>query len=110
MTAQSVLPLTLPGSGDATLPMKMRRHAVPPRGREMSAIIEVEIGPGADPGTYDARVIRAPGGAPGRLNFSLDIDSILERLPTVEAVVLASAVSARRTLTANESEIHRLGG
>lgn len=75
----------------------------------MSAIIELEIGPGEEPGRWNVRVLRAAGAAAASASFRLDVDALVTRLPLMDSTVLASAVPARRFLTAGETEIQRVG-
>lgn len=75
----------------------------------MSAIIELEIGPGDEPGTWDVRVLRSAGAAAASASFRLDVDALITRLPLMDSTVLASAVPARRVLTEGETEIQRVG-
>uniref|UniRef100_UPI00135C529C CHAT domain-containing protein n=1 Tax=Agromyces humi TaxID=1766800 RepID=UPI00135C529C len=75
----------------------------------MSAIIELEIGPGEEPGTWAVRVLRSAGADAASASFRLDVDTLLTRLPFMDSTVLASAVPARRVLTEGETEIQRVG-
>ncbi|MDR6906153.1 hypothetical protein J2X63_001839 [Agromyces sp. 3263] len=75
----------------------------------MSAIIELEIGPGGEPGTWTVRVLRSAGADAASASFRLDVDTLITRLPFMDSTVLASAVPARRVLTEGETEIQRVG-
>lgn len=75
----------------------------------MSAIIELEIGPGEEPGTWNVRVLRSAGADAASASFSLDVDALISRLPFMDSTVLASAVPARRVLTEGETEVQRVG-
>ncbi len=75
----------------------------------MSAIIELEIGPGEEPGTWGVRVLRSAGPDAASASFRLDVDTLIARLPFMDSTVLASAVPARRVLTEGETEIQRVG-
>lgn len=75
----------------------------------MSAIIELEIGPGEEPGAWEVRVLRSAGADAASASFRLDVDTLITRLPFMDSTVLASAVPARRVLTEGETEIQRVG-
>ena len=75
----------------------------------MSAIIELEIGPGEEPGAWEVRVLRSAGADTASASFRLDVDTLITRLPFMDSTVLASAVPARRVLTEGETEIQRVG-
>jgi hypothetical protein len=75
----------------------------------MSAIIELEIGPGEEPGAWQVRVLRSAGADTASASFRLDVDTLITRLPFMDSTVLASAVPARRVLTEGETEIQRVG-
>ena len=75
----------------------------------MGAIIELEIGAGREPGTWDVRVLRSAGGGAASASFRLDTGAIITRLPQLDSTVLASAVPSRRLLTAGETEIQHVG-
>lgn len=71
--------------------------------------IELETGSGSGPGEYTVRVIRSPAGGETSAGFRLDVDAILDRLPELEAVVLASAVPARATIPVAEKTLREVG-
>ncbi|GAA2025406.1 hypothetical protein GCM10009819_05530 [Agromyces tropicus] len=75
----------------------------------MQALIELDIEPGPDPGTYLVRVSRAVGGGRPSAVVSLDVDDLLARRRTVEANILAAAVRARRVVGPEESVIREVG-
>ncbi|MCR2814673.1 CHAT domain-containing protein [Microbacterium jiangjiandongii] len=75
----------------------------------MGAVIELEISAGEPSRARPVRVLRATGSEGGRGAFDLDVDALVARLSSVEATVLASAVPARRTLSAGEGEVRRIG-
>lgn len=74
----------------------------------MSDDIELEIGAGAQPGSYAVRVIRAVAGGEPAGDLYLDIDDMLGRRDVLEATVLASAVP-RRALSATELPVRQTG-
>ena len=71
--------------------------------------MELEIGPGPEPGSYVTRVLRSVGGGEPSETFRLDLDELVDRRPLLEASVLASAVSARRVLSDTEAVIQDVG-
>lgn len=75
----------------------------------MGASIELEIGPGREPGTWDVRVLRSAGAGAATSSFRLDVEAIIAQLPQLDSTVLASAVPSRRLLTAGETEIQAVG-
>lgn len=75
----------------------------------MDCDIELEIDTGSARGEYTVHVVRAPAGGHASGMFTLDVDSILDRLPQLEATVLASAVAARRTMPVAEMAVREVG-
>ncbi len=75
----------------------------------MDCDIELEIDTGSARGEYTVHVVRAPAGGHASGMFTLDVDGILERLPQLEATVLASAVAARRTMPVAEMAVREVG-
>jgi tetratricopeptide (TPR) repeat protein len=75
----------------------------------MDCDIELEIDSGSARGEYAVHVVRAPAGGHASGTFTLDVDGILERLPQLEATVLASAVAARRTMPVAELAVREVG-
>ena len=75
----------------------------------MDAVLELEIGPGPDPGSYLVRVLRSAGGGEPTEVIRLDVDELAERRPLLEASVLASAVPARRILPDTEAALRDIG-
>ncbi|MFJ4209246.1 CHAT domain-containing protein [Paenarthrobacter sp. NPDC089675] len=75
----------------------------------MDCDIELEITTGSARGEYTVRVVRAPAGGHASGTLTLDVDGIQDRLPQLEATVLASAVSARRTLPVAEAAVREVG-
>lgn len=73
------------------------------------AVLELEIGPGPEPGSYVARVLRSVGGGEPSEPFRLDLDELVDRRPLLEASVLASAVSARRVMSDTEAVLQDVG-
>ena len=71
--------------------------------------MELEIGPGPEPGSYVTRVLRSVGGGEPSEHFRLDLDELVDRRPLLEASVLASAVSARRVMSDSESVLQDVG-
>ena len=47
----------------------------------MDAVMELEIGPGPDPGSYVARVLRSVGGGEPTETITLDLDDLVDRRP-----------------------------
>ena len=74
----------------------------------MSGDIELEIGAGAQPGSYAVRVIRAAAGGEPVGELYLDIDDMLGRRDLLEATVLASAVP-RRAVAVTEQPVREAG-
>lgn len=75
----------------------------------MENAIELEIGAGAETGTYVVRVLRSVGGGQPTVTFSLDIDELLGRRGAIEDSVLSSSVSARRIISATEAPVQAVG-
>ena len=75
----------------------------------MDAVMELEIGPGPDPGSYVARVLRSVGGGEPTETITLDLDDLLSRRPYLEASVLSSSVSARRVMSDTEAALQDVG-
>jgi tetratricopeptide (TPR) repeat protein len=75
----------------------------------MDCDIELEIDTGSARGEYTVHVVRAPAGGHASGTFTLDVDGILDRLPQLEATVLASAVAARRTMPVAEMAVREVG-
>ncbi|WP_052676676.1 CHAT domain-containing protein [Microbacterium trichothecenolyticum] len=73
------------------------------------AVMELEIGPGPEPGSYVTRVLRSVGGGEPSEPFRLDLDELVDRRPLLEASVLASAVSARRVMSDAEAVLQDVG-
>lgn len=74
----------------------------------MSGDIELEIGAGAQPGSYAVRVIHAAAGGEPMGELYLDIDDMLGQRDLLEATVLASAVP-RRAVAATEQPVREAG-
>jgi hypothetical protein len=70
--------------------------------------IELEIGSGAEPGSYEVRVIRAAAGGSPSGTLVLDVADLLDRRELLEATVLASAVP-RRAVSAAEQPVREVG-
>ena len=60
----------------------------------MDPVLELEIGPGEQPGTYAVRVLRSVGAGEPRGTFTLDTVALLGQRSRLEESVLASAVAA----------------
>ncbi len=75
----------------------------------MDAVLELEIGPGPDPGSFVVRVVRSAGGGEPSGTIRLDVDDLAMRRPLLEASVLASAVPSRRVLPATEAALREVG-
>lgn len=74
----------------------------------MNGDIELEIGPGSEPGSYEVRVISAAAGGSSSGTLVLDVADMLSRRDLLEAVVLASAVP-RRAVSAAEQPVREVG-
>jgi hypothetical protein len=75
----------------------------------MDAVLELEIGPGPEPGSFLVRVLRSAGGGEPTEVIRLDVDDLAARRPLLEASVLASAVPARRILPDTEAALRDVG-
>lgn len=75
----------------------------------MDTAMELEIGPGTEPGTYHVQVLRSVGGGEPTVTFRLDVDDLLERRSTLEDSVLSSSVAARRIVSTTEAAIQAVG-
>lgn len=69
--------------------------------------LELEIS--FNSGDYTVRVVNTPVGGATSGAFHLDVKAMLARLPELEATVLSSAVTARRTIPAAEKPLHEVG-
>jgi hypothetical protein len=75
----------------------------------MDTVMELEIGPGPEPGSYVVHVLRSVGGGEPSETITLDLDELLARRPLLEASVLSSSVSARRVMSDTEAAIQSVG-
>jgi hypothetical protein len=75
----------------------------------MDTVMELEIGPGPDPGSYVARVLRSVGGGEPTETITLDLDDLVNRRPLLEASVLSSSVMARRVMSDSETALQDVG-
>ncbi|GAA2030277.1 hypothetical protein GCM10009819_12410 [Agromyces tropicus] len=75
----------------------------------MDAVLELEIGPTPEAGTYLVRVLRSEGGGEPSASVRLDVDALTARRPLLEASVLSSAVPSRRVLPATEAALRDVG-
>ena len=75
----------------------------------MDTAIELEIGPGTEPGTYVVRVLRSVGGGEPVETITLDVDELVSQRPHVEASILSSSVSSRRIMSDTEAEVQAVG-
>ena len=75
----------------------------------MNAVMELEIGPGPDPGSFVVRVLQSLGGGEPSETFTLDLDDLLRRRPELEANVLLSSIAARRVMSDSEASIQEVG-
>lgn len=75
----------------------------------MDTAIELEIGPGTEPGTYVVRVLRSIGGGEPVETITLDVDELVSQRPHVEASILSSSVSSRRIMSDTEAEVQAVG-
>ena len=75
----------------------------------MNAVMELEIGPDPEPGSYVVHVLRSVGGGEPSETMGLDIDERVGRRPALEASVLLSSVSARRVVPDTEVAIQDVG-
>ena len=74
----------------------------------MNGDIELEIGSGSEPGSYQVRVISAAAGGSSSGTLVLDVADMLGKRDLLEAVVLASAVP-RRAVSAAEQPVREVG-
>ena len=75
----------------------------------MDTVMELEIGPGPEPGSYVVHVLRSVGGGEPTETITLNLDDLVNRRPHLEATVLASSVSARRIMSDTEAAIQDVG-
>ena len=75
----------------------------------MDTSIELEIGPGPEPGTYVVRVLRSVGGGEPVEMITLDVDELVSQRPHVEASILSSSVSTRRIMSDTEAAVQGVG-
>lgn len=75
----------------------------------MDTVMELEIGPGPEPGSYVVRVLRSVGGGEPTETVTLDLDDLVNRRPHLEASVLSSSVAARRVMSDTEAAIQDVG-
>ena len=75
----------------------------------MDTAIELEIGPGPEPGTYVVRVLRSVGGGEPVEMITLDVDELVSQRPHVEASILSSSVSTRRIMSDTEAAVQGVG-
>ncbi len=75
----------------------------------MDTTIELEIGPGPEPGTYVVRVLRSVGGGEPVETITLDVDELVSQRPHVEASILSSSVSTRRIMSDTEAAVQGVG-
>ncbi|MGW4928905.1 CHAT domain-containing protein [Agromyces sp. NPDC004153] len=75
----------------------------------MDTVIELEILPGPDSGSYTVHVLRSVGGGEPTSTFTLDLDELVNRRPQLEESILASAVMARRVVPTTEVAIQDIG-
>jgi hypothetical protein len=75
----------------------------------MNSVMELEIGPGPEPGSYVVHVLQSVGGGEPTQTVTLDFDDLIERRPLLEATVLSSSVSARRVMSDTEAVVQDVG-
>jgi hypothetical protein len=75
----------------------------------MDTVMELEIGPGPEPGSYVVHVLRSVGGGEPTQAITLDLDELVARRPLLEATVLSSSVSARRVMSDTEATVQDVG-
>ena len=75
----------------------------------METVMELEVGPGPDPGSYLVHVLRSVGGGEPVSTFTLDVDELVDRRPQLEESILVSAVLARRVIPSTEAAIQDVG-
>ena len=75
----------------------------------MNTVMELEIGPGPDPGSYVVHVLKSVGGGEPTQTITIDLDGLVDRRPLLEATVLSSSVSARRVMSDTEAVVQDVG-
>jgi len=75
----------------------------------MDTVMELEIGPGPEPGSYVVHVLRSVGGGEPTETVTLDLDDLVNRRPHLEASVLSSSVTARRVMSDTEAALQDVG-
>ena len=75
----------------------------------MNTVMELEIGPGPDPGSYVVHVLQSVGGGELSQTITIDLDGLVDRRPLLEATVLSSSVSARRVMSDTEAVVQDVG-
>lgn len=75
----------------------------------MDTTMELEVGPGPEPGTYVVRVLQSVGGGEPTETITLDVEELVARRPLIEASILSSAVSARRIVSETEAAVQGVG-
>ncbi len=75
----------------------------------MDTVMELEIGPGPEPGSFRVRVLRSVGAGEPAETVTIDLDDLVGRRPHLEASVLSSSVSARRIMSDTEAAIQDVG-
>jgi len=75
----------------------------------MDTVMELEIGPGPDPGSYVIDVLKSVGGGEPKRTITIDVDALVDRRPLLEATVLSSSVSARRVMSDTEAVVQEMG-
>jgi hypothetical protein len=75
----------------------------------MDEVMELEIGPGPEPGSFVVQVVRSVGGGEPTATIRLDVDELVARRSLVEASVLSSSVSARRIMSDTEAAVQGVG-
>ena len=78
-------------------------------GSLMDAVMELEIEPGPEPGSYVVHVLRSVGGGEPSETITLDLDRLLDRRTLVQASVLASSVATRRIMSETEAAVQDVG-
>ncbi|RZS68806.1 CHAT domain-containing protein [Agromyces ramosus] len=75
----------------------------------MNTVMELEIGPGPEAGSYVVHVLRSVGGGEPSQAITLDLDELVDGRPLLEATVLSSSVSARRVMSDTEAVVQEVG-
>ena len=75
----------------------------------MNSVMELEIGPGPESGSYLVRVLRSVGGGEPSETITLDLDELVDMRPALEASVLLSSIAARRVVPDTEVAIQDVG-